>query len=69
MSLDFEAKTEQKMSYPPNFNPIQDGLSANLFGREGANSAPLKFSACGAWRAPKSIPPKSCDVYEANKKN
>ena len=51
-------------------NPIQDGLSANLFGTGGgADSAPPpKFSACGARRAPKLIHPKSCDVYEANKK-
>ena len=50
-------------------NPIQDGLSDNLFGKGGGRiPPPLKFSACGARRAPKSIPPKSCDVYEANKK-
>ena len=51
------------------FNPIQDGLSANLFGTgRGGFRPPPKFSACGARRAPKLIHPKSCDVYEANKK-
>ena len=39
------------------FNPIQERIPL-----------PLKFSACGTRRAPKLIPPKSCDIYEANKK-
>ena len=38
-------------------------------GGGGIPYPPLKFTACGARRAQKMIHPKSCDVYEANKKN
>ena len=50
---------------------FKTGSQPTYLGRGGADSAPPppKFLACGALRAPKLIPPKSCDVYEANKKN
>ena len=42
-------------------NPIQEGVSANLFGTGGEDGS-------GSPLTPKLIPPKSCNVYGANKK-